>query len=174
MFNDGQVISEKTLNIRIGTGRFISTSYKPYNVKTLIVHEDYDAITYENDIALMKLKETLDLSDNFRAICFSQLGSLPYASAGTAVGYGSTDKTKENAHSDVLRQVEIPIKSQEDCLDSDFEFFNKHLFPGNFCAGEIGIQKGVSLKQNLIVRFMYSLNVVCLKRFVPETQVNKI
>jgi hypothetical protein len=61
------------------------------------------------------------------------------------VGYGSTDKTKESVHSDVLRQVDMPIVDQEECFDSDFEFFNKHLFPGNFCAGQINVMKGVSL-----------------------------
>lgn len=148
MFSDGQVISENTLNIRIGSGKKLSTTHKQHTVKTLIVHEDYDQVTFENDIALMKLKETLDLSENFRAICFSQLGNLPYASSGTAVGYGSTDKTKQSVHSEVLQQVEMPIKNQEDCLDSDFDFFTKHLFPGNFCAGEIGVLKGVSFLRN--------------------------
>lgn len=143
MFSDGQVISESILGVRIGTGKLLSTSYKQFNVKDLIVHNKYEATTFEHDIALLKLKETLNLSQNFRAICFSQLGSLPLASYGTAVGYGSTDKTKETTHSDVLRQVEIPIVDQEDCLDSDNDFFRKHLFPGNFCAGEIGVHKGV-------------------------------
>lgn len=144
MFGDGQIISEKILNIRIGTGKFISTSFKSFNVKTIIVHENYDKTTLENDIALIKLNGTLDLSESFRAICFSQLENLPYASTGIAVGYGSTDKLKESIHSDVLRQVEIPIVSPEDCMDSDTEYFSQHLFPGNFCAGEIGVMEGVS------------------------------
>jgi secreted trypsin-like serine protease len=145
MYADGNIVSEKTINIRIGTGKLISTSFKQYNVKLLIVHEDYDQTTFEHDIALMKLKETLDLSENFRAICFSQLGNLPHASTGVAVGYGSTDKTKETVHSEVLRQVDMPIVDKEICYDSDFEFFNKHLFPGNFCAGELNVMKGVSI-----------------------------
>lgn len=141
MIAENQIISESILSIRIATGRLITTSYKSYNVKTLILHEGYNQTTFENDIALMKLKETLDLSKNFRSICFSQLVNLPHASSGTAVGYGSTDKGMD--HSEVLREVEIPIINSEDCRDSDFGFFNRHLFPGNFCAGQINVLKGV-------------------------------
>lgn len=143
MFNDGQVISENVITIRISVGKLLTQSFKQYNVKNLIVHEQYDSKTFEHDIALIKLKETLDLSQNFRAICFSQLAELPHASVGIAVGYGSTDKSRETLHSDVLKQVEIPIVDSEDCLDSDYEFFSQHLFPGNFCAGEIYVMKGV-------------------------------
>lgn len=141
MYSGGQIISESTLNVRIGTESRLSAAFTSYKIKTLIVHELYDKETFENDIAMMKLKETLRFSDNFRAICFSELVELPEASSGTAVGYGSTDKS--TGHSDVLRQVEIPIVSKEDCLDSDMNFFGKHLFPGNFCAGELGVQRGV-------------------------------
>lgn len=144
MYSDGQVISEKTLNVRVGTGKKVSATDKQYNVKTLIVHEDYSQNTYENDIALMKLKETLDLSKKFKAICFSQLGNLPFPEKGIAVGYGSTDKSESSVHSEVLRNVDMPIANPEECLDSDSEFFSKHLFAGNFCAGEIGVMKGVS------------------------------
>jgi secreted trypsin-like serine protease len=82
MYADGQIVSEKILNIRIGTGKLISSSFKQYNVKTLLVHEDYSQKTFEHDIALMKLKETLNLSENFRAICFSQLKNLPQSYNG--------------------------------------------------------------------------------------------
>lgn len=141
MYSGGQIISENTLNVRIGTESRLSASFTSYRIKTLIVHENYNSESLENDIAMMKLKETLSFSENFRAICFSELVELPEASTGTAVGFGGTDKSKD--HSDVLRQVEIPIVSKEDCFDSDSNFFGKHLFPGNFCAGELGVQRGV-------------------------------
>lgn len=141
MFSAGQIISESTLNVRIGSETRLSAAYKPYKIKTLIVHDKYNRESFENDIALLKLKETLSFSESFRAICFSQLVELPEASSGIAVGYGSTEKS--TGHSDILHQVEIPIVDQEDCLDSDSNFFRKHLFPGNFCAGQIGVQRGV-------------------------------
>lgn len=141
MFSSGQMISENVLIIRIGTEKRLSSSYKQYTVSSLIVHERYSKESFENDLALIKLKETLILSENFRSICFSQLGSLPQASRGIAVGYGSTDK--QNEYSDILRQAEMPIVDQEECLDSDPSFFRSFLFPGNFCAGEIGQTKGV-------------------------------
>lgn len=141
MFSGGQAINENTLTIRIGAQKFLSAGYKSFSVKTLLIHEGYNTETFENDIALMRIKETLTLGQNFRAICFSQLTELPEASVGTAVGYGSTDKGRE--HSDALRQVDVPIVSAEDCYDSDPDFFGKYKFDGNFCAGELNVLKGV-------------------------------
>lgn len=141
MFSGGQPINENTLIIRIGSEKKLSAAYKQFTVQTLIIHENYDVETFENDVAMIKLKEILVFSGNFKAICYSQLGEIPEAAVGTAVGYGSTDKMRD--HSDILRQVEIPIVDKEECLDSDMEFYRKYLFPGNFCAGEIGVLKGV-------------------------------
>lgn len=162
MFNGGQIISESSLNIRIGTESRLSASYSAYKIKTLIVHENYNMETFENDIAMMKLKETLKFTENFRAICFSQLVELPEALFGTAVGYGSTDKSK--AASDVLRQVEIPIVTHEECLDSDNHFFSKHLFSGNFCAGELEVERGVcSGDSGKVLTFTFESSIIyCL------------
>lgn len=131
----------------------------------LILHEGYDTKTFEHDIALMKIKESFSFTQNFRAICFSQLASLPHAATGTAIGYGSTDRTKQSQHSDVLRKVEIPIVDRDECFNSDHQYFNKHLFEGNFCAGSIsgnetiGVCSGDSGDDN------WSFNVVKLSTF---------
>lgn len=141
MYSSGQIVNENVLNIRIGREKQLSSSYKQYSVSTLHIHEKYNHETFENDIALIKLKDSLNLSDNIRTICFSQLINLPQAARGFAVGYGSTDQ--QMGYSEVLRQAEMPIVEPEDCLDSDTEYFGTFLFPGNFCAGEIGMMKGV-------------------------------
>lgn len=141
MFSDGQVISENIMSIRIATGQMISANFKEYNVQNLIVHEGYDPMTFENDIALMKIKESFDFNKNFRSICYSQLSSLPEAVIGTAIGYGSTDQSAQHSHE--LRKVEMPIVEKEECYNSDIEFFSTHIFEGNFCAGEINVHKGV-------------------------------
>lgn len=119
----------------------ISADYQQYSVDSLFAHEKYDKETFENDIALMKVRETFEFSESFRAICLPGLSEFPVPSSGIAVGYGSTDKDLD--YSDSLRQVQLPIVSQEDCFDSDFDFYERHLFRGNFCAGEVGKQKGV-------------------------------
>lgn len=129
------------LTIRVGTETSLSAAYQQYSVASLIAHDKYDKESFENDIALMKVKETFVFTESFRAICFFGSNELPVASSGVAVGYGSTDKSLY--YSDTLRQVQMPIVSQEDCLDSDYHFYEKHLFRGNFCAGEVGVQKGV-------------------------------
>lgn len=141
--SDGQIVNENTIKIRLATGRLISTSFKTFNIAKLLVHENYDHSTYEHDIALLKIKESLDFTGDTRSICFTDMADLPQAASGIAVGHGSTDETRQNKYSDVLRQVDMPIVSQEDCFDSDPDYFGRHLFEGNFCSGEVGVQKGV-------------------------------
>jgi predicted Ser/Thr protein kinase len=92
---------------------------------------------------LLKIRESLDFTGDTRSICFTDMAELPQAASGIAVGYGSTDDSKQNKYSDVLRQVDMPIVSQEECFDSDPDYFGRHLFEGNFCSGEIGVMKGV-------------------------------
>jgi secreted trypsin-like serine protease len=139
MMNKEKTVSEGVLYVHVG--EIDSPDSKDFDVKTLIIHDGFNKNTYEHDIALLEMKESLDLSKNFRSICFSQLGSFPQAYAGIAIGYGSTDDKLEHSHD--LREVEIPIKSREECHESDTDFFEEHLFEGNFCAGELNVMKGV-------------------------------
>lgn len=143
MMSDGQTVNENTIKIRLATGRLISASFKTFNVAKLLVHENYIHSTFENDIALLKIKESFDFTGDTRSICFTDMAELPQAAGGIAVGYGSTDDSKQNKYSDLLRQVDMPIVSQEECFDSDPDYFGRHLFEGNFCSGEIGVMKGV-------------------------------
>lgn len=139
MMSNGQTVNENTIKIRLATGRIISTSFKTFNIAKLLVHESYEHSTFENDIALVKMKESLDFTGDVRSICFTDMEDLAKASKGIAIGYGSTDDSKQNKHSDVLRQVDMPIVSQEECFDSDPDYFGRHLFDGNFCSGELNV-----------------------------------
>jgi hypothetical protein len=141
MISDGKIISENSLSIHVG--RNVLLNQKPYSLETLIVHDDYNHMTFEHDIALMKIKETFNFAKNIKAICYSKLRSLPHAASGIAVGYGSTDKFKQTVKSEVLLEVTMPIQDKDECFDSDQEFFTKHLFEGNFCAGNLNVLSGV-------------------------------
>jgi secreted trypsin-like serine protease len=137
---ESERISENIMKIRIEQGELLSSSSHQFNVFKSSVHEKYNHQTFENDIALLLLESKIEFTTRVQAICLPQV-EIPNQGIGTVVGFGSTDKSTD--HSNVLREAEIPIVSHEVCLDSDPSFFSKHLFLTNFCAGKIGVQKGV-------------------------------
>lgn len=133
-------LSEKIMRVGIEQGKFLSETSQQLNVFKLNVHENYQHESFENDIALLQLQSKITFSTKVQAICLPQLG-LVNEGIGTVVGFGSTGSSID--HSKVLREVEISIVSNEVCHDSDPYYFEQRLFDGNFCAGEIGLQKGV-------------------------------
>lgn len=135
-----QVLNEKMMRIRIEQGELLSSSSLQFNIYKSMVHHNYNYETFENDIALLMLESKISFSTKLQAICLPTIG-LKNEGIGIVVGFGSTDQSTD--HSKVLREAEMPIVSQDVCLDSDLDFFDKHLFDGNFCAGKIGVQVGV-------------------------------
>lgn len=136
----GLKLNENLMKIRIEQGELLSSSSHQFNIFRSNVHERFSSETFENDIALLMLESKITFTTKVQAICLPQAG-LKAEGKGVVVGFGSTETS--TVHSNVLREAEIPIVSKGDCLDSDPDFFSRHLFDGNFCAGEIGVQKGV-------------------------------
>merc|ERR1712212_406691 len=91
------------------------------------VHEDWDSFNIVNDLALIKLPQKVELNEYISTV------SLPssYVSVGTTVTPTGWGKPSDSASgtSDVLRQVDVPVMSNDDC-DAIY---------GNIGAGEICI-----------------------------------
>lgn len=136
----GQKLNEKLFKIRIEQGELLSSSSHQFNVFQSNVHENYDHESFENDITLLILESKITFTTRVQSICLPQR-YLANDGFGVVVGFGSTETSTD--HSNVLREAVIPIVSQEVCHDSDADFFSKHLFKGNFCAGEPNVQMGV-------------------------------
>lgn len=138
--NGEENLSENIMKIRIEQAELLSSSSHQFNVFKSNVHENYNHQSFENDIALLMLETKIEFSTRVQAICLPHM-KLPNQGFATVVGFGSTDKSTR--HSNVLREVVIPIVGHEVCLDSDLDFFSRHLFETNFCAGQVGVQQGV-------------------------------
>lgn len=136
----GNNLNEQIMKLRIEQGELLSSSSHQFNIYKSIVHEDYNYETYQNDIALLMLESKISFSTQVQPICLPP-PTLANEGIAVAVGFGSTERS--TTHSNVLREVEIAIVSKDVCLDSDANFFAQHLFDGNFCAGEVGVVKGV-------------------------------
>ncbi|XP_046450125.1 trypsin-1-like isoform X3 [Daphnia pulex] len=110
------------------------------NVVSYTIHENYDAQTFENDIALIFMDAPLDLS-----VASAQPVNLPPPTseldppAGTVVtvsGWGTT--SSGGSISDLLRSVDVPVVSDADC-DAAYGGTAQRpaVLPSMLCAGDI-------------------------------------
>ena len=102
------------MKIRIEQGELLSSSSSQFNVFMANPHQDYNPETFDNDIVLLTLESKILFTTRVQAICLPRI-ELPDSGMGIVVGFGSTDKSTD--HSNVLREVEIPIVDKEVCYD---------------------------------------------------------
>lgn len=102
------------------------------NVLSIRVHENYDSKTFANDIALLKMDNSLDLSTaKVRQISLPTAGSILNAGTTCIVsGWGTT--YAGGTVSDVLRKVAVPVVSNNDC---DSMYGAGSILPSMMCAG---------------------------------------
>lgn len=102
------------------------------NVLSIRVHENYDSKTSANDIALLKMDKSLDLSTAIvRPISLPTAGSILNAGTTCIVsGWGTT--SAGGTVSDVLRKVAVPVVSNNDC---DSMYGAGSILPSMMCAG---------------------------------------
>ncbi|CAG5123549.1 unnamed protein product, partial [Candidula unifasciata] len=101
-------------------------------INKIIVHEDYNNITQDNDIALLELAEALTFSTYIQPIC------IPDTTKGVRVGkvclLAGWGKTEGTGDSSVLNQVLLPIISDENCSSRDW-YWTQFIPQKTFCAG---------------------------------------
>ncbi|KAK7882582.1 hypothetical protein WMY93_028756 [Mugilogobius chulae] len=88
---------------------------QPYHVARIILNENYNSLTNDQDVALIKLVTPVDFNDNVYPAClptYDQLwihGTTCYTS-----GFGTTDE-ESNSGSDNLRDVDVKIIDNDVC-----------------------------------------------------------
>ncbi|CAG7786849.1 unnamed protein product, partial [Allacma fusca] len=108
------LISEHVLSSDDGTEQTRSIS-------KWVIHEDYNVITFANDIAILKLASPFTFNDQVKAVNLPLAG---YKATGSGVisGWGST--ARDGAISDILRKNQVQIHSDSECerlLGSKYE-----------------------------------------------------
>ncbi|XP_060535652.1 uncharacterized protein LOC132707737 [Cylas formicarius] len=146
----GAVIA--TVNVILGAHNFRNTSEPTQVVVTVpssrdvIVHEQYDSTTLRNDIALIRLPQSVALTS---AIQVAQLPSRSRSTPGTnvndvtvALGWGLTQDVPVKTTSDlspVLRAVNVTIMNVDDCA----EYYNDQI---TYVTGQNSCTSGYKLK----------------------------
>lgn len=84
-------------------------------VAAIIRHRNFDADSYNHDIALLKLRKPVEFTKNIRPICLpSSSGSFdPAGKMGTVVGWGRT--AEGGMLPGIVQEVQVPILSLNEC-----------------------------------------------------------
>merc|ERR1712212_1177851 len=103
-----------------------------FAVVTQTPHEDYNPSLYINDIMI------LTLQGEAMATAAVQWVPLPDAGADVAVGtmctvYGWGTTSSGGSISDSLRQVDVPVVSNDDC--DQYIYYRGRIYPGMICMG---------------------------------------
>uniref|UniRef100_A0A3Q2Y848 Serine protease 33-like n=1 Tax=Hippocampus comes TaxID=109280 RepID=A0A3Q2Y848_HIPCM len=87
-------------------------------VAQIILHEDYDERTNDNDIALMRLSSPVEFTTFIRPVCLAAPGSdVPAGTEAWVTGWGTIDSGVPLPSPQALQEVTVPVVSNSDCND---------------------------------------------------------
>lgn len=97
--------------VKLGAINRMQSNSVIMNVKEIFQHEDYDERKMNNDIGLLKLQNSVSMSEKIRPICLLQKFNLP--DKAVATGFGSTGYRE--ASTTELMKVTLEKFTQEQC-----------------------------------------------------------
>ncbi|XP_067123352.1 transmembrane protease serine 9-like [Centruroides vittatus] len=107
-----------SLRIRVGEydTKSRSKDYPPedYGVKRKIVNEEYEALSYKNDIALLELSHPVAFRKHIIPVCLPKFDDNYTGEMATVTGWGRTD-FKKKLIPNVLQKVKVEVLDSEEC-----------------------------------------------------------
>ncbi|EAT40468.1 AAEL007796-PA [Aedes aegypti] len=131
------VLNLKIHQFLVRLGEYDFTQYnetrsRDFRVTEIRSHVDFDPVSYENDIALLKLFRPSYFNSYIWPICMPPLDDTWDGYRGVVVGWGT--QFFGGPHSKVLMEVSLPIWSNRDCQD----VYINRIFESSICAGDYG------------------------------------
>lgn len=125
-------IEAQEIRVYLG-GHNITQDYTDVRrVRTIHAHENFDIITFDNDIALLQLDRSVRFGPTVQPGCLPDGSVTDYAGAMTIIaGWGRVGEKKPT--SPLLRALIVPVWSQEQCYQSDYG--QKRITTNMMCAG---------------------------------------
>ncbi|CAL4070323.1 unnamed protein product [Meganyctiphanes norvegica] len=101
------------------------------NADTFIQHSEYDSSTFDNDIAIIVLSDSIDFtSSEVRPVCLPDSDANAYDSVtATVSGWGALESG--GSYPDVLMEVDVPTMSNPECQNS----YTGAITDNMLCAG---------------------------------------
>lgn len=127
-------LAPRDVLVRLGSYDFddatASSLSADYAIDQFRVPAHYSKKTHVADIAIMRLKTPLSLTDNYKTVCMPQARRSYVGALGTVTGYGSQSHSFRKA-APKLRQVTVPIWENRKCSG----VYKKNLTESYLCAG---------------------------------------
>ncbi|XP_077385821.1 trypsin-1-like [Festucalex cinctus] len=110
-------------------------------VTQLIPHEDYNADTFNNDIALLRLDSPVEFTDYIQPVCLAAQGStVATGTEVTVTGWGTIGTDEPLPAPQALQEVTVPIVSNGDCNDVYGVITNNMICAGTDAGGQDSCQ----------------------------------
>uniref|UniRef100_A0A1A9X3F3 Vitamin K-dependent protein C n=1 Tax=Glossina brevipalpis TaxID=37001 RepID=A0A1A9X3F3_9MUSC len=100
-------------------------------VAQIITHPKYNARTYDNDIAIVKMDKPVEMTELLHPVCMPTPGKSFKGETGIVTGWGAL--RVGGPTSDTLQEVQVPIMSQDDCRKS--RYGPSRITDNMLCAG---------------------------------------
>uniref|UniRef100_A0A0A1XSC5 Plasma kallikrein n=1 Tax=Zeugodacus cucurbitae TaxID=28588 RepID=A0A0A1XSC5_ZEUCU len=126
-FNKRQ-ISVRLLSHNRTDGRVSTIDRK---LDKIIVHDGYSTRNLDNDIALLRFTEPVELREPLRPVCLAEADKTYEDELAVVTGWGAV---KEGGFiADRLQEVQVPVMSQETCRKS--KYGSSRITDNMLCAG---------------------------------------
>ncbi|KAK1134525.1 hypothetical protein K0M31_007307 [Melipona bicolor] len=102
-----------------------------FKVEKVIKHSGYSTFNYNNDIALVKLKDAIRFEGKMRPVCLPEQGKTFAGLNGTVTGWGAVQEA--GAISQTLQEVTVPILTNAECRASGYP--SRRITDNMLCAG---------------------------------------
>ncbi|XP_047491449.1 mast cell tryptase-like [Penaeus chinensis] len=103
-------------SVRVGEVSLSAETHRLYPVSKIITHKFFDSETWDNDIALVKLRKPLDLEEHaglVNTICLPARNMSFIGLQCSVTGWG---RTKEHgSNSDLLQTIRVPVMTNKKC-----------------------------------------------------------
>ncbi|KAJ5379001.1 hypothetical protein N7509_012120 [Penicillium cosmopolitanum] len=123
--------------VRVGSTKYISGG-KSFQVSKITQHSDYNADTFDNDIAILELQDNLEFGPNVAAVelPFSEQDTPETGAKCSVTGWGYPTHGAGHLTAD-LRFVYLDIVDHETCLKA-YDSTNLKVNDKSVCAGVPG------------------------------------
>jgi len=103
-------------------------------VDKIILHENYNPSTIDNDIAILKLKTPLTFNNNVQRACLPEASFVPSGKA-VASGWGLVSQFPNQSPKN-LQWVTKPVVTNDKCVKSPFKWGTSQITANMICAGD--------------------------------------
>uniref|UniRef100_A0A3Q4GF13 Serine protease 27-like n=1 Tax=Neolamprologus brichardi TaxID=32507 RepID=A0A3Q4GF13_NEOBR len=123
-------VSQLTVRLGYKSLQSINTNGVSRSVSQIIRHPQYNSVSQNNDIALLRLSSTVQFTDYIRPVCLAEVGSdFPAETTTWVTGWGRLESPLP--FPGTLQEVSIPIVSNTDCNNA----YKGGITSNMICAG---------------------------------------